>query len=243
MSRLDSEDLMQKNFLRLNIVFGQRGLETMNSTAAMTWEGLASNIGGTLTLYIGFTVMTFVELVELICRLGRLASISQNQVSEVGLRRPSSHATSVWQTVRYQHSLCHISSPVILVMGSYRWYRWFGLGTSTYKLKTDAETTILRFLDRVSIGVSINSLSSFRIAFVFFKCRMTRYRYDFIVQNIRLQNWHYKVATVVFVLRACCTSVSNIHESSRLWAELHNSVGLPCCKAATSQNRAYGITR
>jgi hypothetical protein len=95
MSRLDSEDLMQKNFLRLNIVFGQRGLETMNSTAAMTWEGLASNIGGTLTLYIGFTVMTFVELVELICRLGRLASISQNQVSEVGLRRPSSHATSV----------------------------------------------------------------------------------------------------------------------------------------------------
>ena len=81
MARLDNVSIIEKNFLRLNIVFGQRGLETLNSTAAMTWEDLASNVGGSLALYIGFTVMTFVELIELVCRLVRLACLKQPQVA------------------------------------------------------------------------------------------------------------------------------------------------------------------
>ena len=85
MKWLDSEDVISKNFIRLNVAFGQRGLETLNSTAAMTWEDLASNIGGSLALYIGFTVMSFVELLELTCRLGRLAIVEQ--IRRVGIAR------------------------------------------------------------------------------------------------------------------------------------------------------------
>ena len=62
---LGQSDLLSRNFLRLTVLFERRGIEVENSTAAMTWDGLASNVGGSLSLWVGVTVMTLFELVEL----------------------------------------------------------------------------------------------------------------------------------------------------------------------------------
>lgn len=72
LEKLNSLHLIEQNFLRLKIIFEDRGVETFNSTPALTWEGLASNIGGSLSLWIGITVMTLFEFVELVIRLVQL---------------------------------------------------------------------------------------------------------------------------------------------------------------------------
>jgi len=54
--RLASVQVMEQNFLRLNIFFGERGLGVMNDTAAMTWDGFASNIGGSLLFIVDITL-------------------------------------------------------------------------------------------------------------------------------------------------------------------------------------------
>jgi hypothetical protein len=78
LDRLNSLQLLERNFLRLKILFDRRGIERLNNTSAMTWEDLASNVGGSLSLWIGITVMTFFELIELAYRLVSLLVFGHN---------------------------------------------------------------------------------------------------------------------------------------------------------------------
>lgn len=58
-------------------------METFNSTAAITWDNLASNIGGSLSLWIGITVMTVFEFVEFFIRLRQLAYAHIQETKEL----------------------------------------------------------------------------------------------------------------------------------------------------------------
>ena len=95
--QLDRLNLIERNFLRVNILFDHRGLETLNNTAAMTWDSLASNIGGSLSLWIGITVMTLFELVELVYRLTKLLAVrrSSSTVDDQEIVRSSSKNTKL----------------------------------------------------------------------------------------------------------------------------------------------------
>jgi amiloride-sensitive sodium channel subunit alpha len=86
LEKLDSMHLIEQNFLRLKVVLEDRGVETYNSTPSLTWEGLASNIGGSLSLWIGITVMTLFEFVELVVRLVQLCLAPRNLTMSVQSR-------------------------------------------------------------------------------------------------------------------------------------------------------------
>ena len=90
MTRLNSFDLIERNFLRVNVIFGQRGLERLNNTPSITWIGLASNIGGGLSLWIGVSVMTVIELIELLYRITRMALFARSvQIADNAVDRHS----------------------------------------------------------------------------------------------------------------------------------------------------------
>jgi Amiloride-sensitive sodium channel len=98
LDRLDSLRLLERNFLRVKILFDRRGIETLNNTSAMTWEDLASNIGGSLSLWIGITVMTLFELIELAYRLTSLLVFGHNlnigDQSDISTSTPKTTAIS-----------------------------------------------------------------------------------------------------------------------------------------------------
>jgi Amiloride-sensitive sodium channel len=58
-------DLIQKNFIQLNIRFDEPHPYVIADSPAMTLDDLLSSFGGTLSLWLGITVMFLVELVDL----------------------------------------------------------------------------------------------------------------------------------------------------------------------------------
>ena len=63
---LKNVDLIKENVVKMNVITGSYNPNVLKDTPAMTWEALLSSIGGCLSLWLGVTVMTFAEVVELI---------------------------------------------------------------------------------------------------------------------------------------------------------------------------------
>jgi len=59
-------DFIHKNFIQLNLAFVERHPYIITDGPSMTLDNLLSNVGGTVSLWLGMTVMVLVELVELI---------------------------------------------------------------------------------------------------------------------------------------------------------------------------------
>jgi amiloride-sensitive sodium channel subunit alpha len=57
-------------FAQLNVYFSTMRTETIYETAEFTLMSLLSSLGGDLSLYIGITLLSFVELAELVVRIG-----------------------------------------------------------------------------------------------------------------------------------------------------------------------------
>ena len=57
-------NLIEENFIQLNVFLKEYKPYLMTDKAAMTWESLLSSIGGCLSLWLGVTIMTFVEVAE-----------------------------------------------------------------------------------------------------------------------------------------------------------------------------------
>jgi len=64
--QLAAVNLIENNFIRLKVHFGRRGVHQLKDSAAMTWDALMSNVGGTLSLWVDVTAVTVVELIELV---------------------------------------------------------------------------------------------------------------------------------------------------------------------------------
>ena len=85
-------------FLRVNVHFDARGVQMLNDTASMTWDALVAAVGGSLSLWIGVTAMTFVEIAELVyviarsavrrrcrCRRSSVAGVASRPVAAAGV--------------------------------------------------------------------------------------------------------------------------------------------------------------
>ena len=70
--RLKNLHLIQDNFLQVNVVMDSRYVYLMTDKALMTWEAMLSSIGGCLSLWLGVTVMTLVEVAEFFFTLGSI---------------------------------------------------------------------------------------------------------------------------------------------------------------------------
>ena len=64
-NQLANLDLIRNNFLKVNILQKYPTPYVMTDKPQMTWETMLANIGGSLSLWLGITVMTLAELAEL----------------------------------------------------------------------------------------------------------------------------------------------------------------------------------
>jgi hypothetical protein len=68
-AQFDRLNLIQKNFIQLNFVMKHQNPYVITDKPAMTADGLLSNVGGSLSLWLGMTVMFVFEIVEFIYSL------------------------------------------------------------------------------------------------------------------------------------------------------------------------------
>jgi len=66
LERLRRLTLIQENFLQIFVRFDQRIINLVTEVPAITWETLASNLGGSFNLWLGISVPTAAEIIELI---------------------------------------------------------------------------------------------------------------------------------------------------------------------------------
>jgi len=66
LQRLRGVTLIQENFLQIFIRFDQKSVSLVTDIPAITWETLASNLGGSFNLWLGISVPTVAEIIELI---------------------------------------------------------------------------------------------------------------------------------------------------------------------------------
>jgi len=66
--------LIRENFLQLNVVLKRNFPLVVEDKPAMTTQILLSNIGGVLSLWLGLTVMFFVEIIDLLICMCRKSS-------------------------------------------------------------------------------------------------------------------------------------------------------------------------
>ena len=63
---LSDVKLIERNFLKINVIMDNYNPYVLTDKPAMTWETLLSAIGGCLSLWLGVTIMTFVEVAEFV---------------------------------------------------------------------------------------------------------------------------------------------------------------------------------
>ena len=66
LDQLANVGLIESNFLKVNILQKYPTPYVMTDQAQMTWETMLANIGGSLSLWLGITVMTLAEVAEFI---------------------------------------------------------------------------------------------------------------------------------------------------------------------------------
>ena len=77
---------IENNFIRMNVRFNQQTVETIEESALMTWETLMSNIGGSLSLWLGITIMTAAEFIELISVLFSMHFTKRKQIQNLDMK-------------------------------------------------------------------------------------------------------------------------------------------------------------
>ena len=102
LEELDNLNLIQKNFLQVNIRLDETIVHTEIQKPSVTWDTMMANVGGTLHFWLGITVLFLAEVAEVICsnllnvyytRRGILPRISKQVSPDGGVvprQRPNS---------------------------------------------------------------------------------------------------------------------------------------------------------
>ncbi len=69
LQQIKSLRLIEDNFLQVLIVFSEDTIQEFTDSAAITWDTLVANLGGSFNLWLGICVPTFAEIIELIYSL------------------------------------------------------------------------------------------------------------------------------------------------------------------------------
>src|SRR6218665_1616953 len=68
-NQIKSLRLIEENFLEVLIMFSEATILEFTDSAAVTWDTLVANLGGSFNLWLGICVPTFAEIIELIYSL------------------------------------------------------------------------------------------------------------------------------------------------------------------------------
>ena len=68
-NQIKNLSLIEENFLEVVITFSDETIEVYTCTAAITWDTLVANLGGSFNLWLGICVPTAAEIIELIYSL------------------------------------------------------------------------------------------------------------------------------------------------------------------------------
>src|SRR6218665_859945 len=68
-NQIKSLRLIEDNFLEVLIMFSDETIEELTDSAAITWDTLVANLGGSFNLWLGICVPTVAEIIELIYSL------------------------------------------------------------------------------------------------------------------------------------------------------------------------------
>ncbi len=79
---------VRRSFYRLNIYFAQFRMFEMREQPKTHWSDLLSSVGGTLGLWIGISVFTITELLDLLCVLSSNMMCRASTVKQVPEKRP-----------------------------------------------------------------------------------------------------------------------------------------------------------
>lgn len=64
--QIKSLRLIEDNFVRVTIMFSMETYQVLTDTGAITWDTLVANLGGTFNLWLGISVSTVAEIIELL---------------------------------------------------------------------------------------------------------------------------------------------------------------------------------
>ena len=70
MDNLTSYDFITDNFVRVNVYLSDMEVEVQEQQPSYMLSNLFSDIGGTLGLWVGLSLLTVVELIQLVVKLG-----------------------------------------------------------------------------------------------------------------------------------------------------------------------------
>jgi len=65
LARIRDLKLIENNFLQVTIKMNDRSVTTVTDILVMSWDTMASNLGGSLNLWLGISVLTAAEIIEL----------------------------------------------------------------------------------------------------------------------------------------------------------------------------------
>ena len=65
-NNVTSKTLIDDCMLKLNIYYNDLTYTSIKESASMTWDSLLGDVGGQLGLFLGFSILTFAELIELL---------------------------------------------------------------------------------------------------------------------------------------------------------------------------------
>ena len=82
LQRLSSLNLIEQNFVRVHISLNRPNPLHLTDYPAMTFETFLSSVGGCLSLWLGVTIMTFVEVVEYIFNIGKIC-VRRNKIKSL----------------------------------------------------------------------------------------------------------------------------------------------------------------
>lgn len=72
LEELKKVNLIERNFIQVSVKMQEKSVQIVNDIAAISWDTMASNIGGSLNLWLGISVLTVAELIELIYSLAKI---------------------------------------------------------------------------------------------------------------------------------------------------------------------------
>lgn len=71
--------LIEDNFLQVTVTMSDRSVSMITDILAMSWDTMASNLGGSLNLWLGISVLTAAEIIELFYSLLKIVFNKENE--------------------------------------------------------------------------------------------------------------------------------------------------------------------
>lgn len=69
MRQLEALKLIEQNFVQVTVKMNRKRVELVTYVPTMCWDSLASGLGGSLNLWIGISILTAAEVIELLYSL------------------------------------------------------------------------------------------------------------------------------------------------------------------------------